>query len=81
MDSLNALKSMGLTLPSPAYIFGALLFGLIGYAAYRYGKKAALPYPKWIGVTLMLYPYAISATWPLYLVGCALCVALYIFRA
>jgi hypothetical protein len=81
MDSLNVLESAGFTLPSPAYLLGAIIFGIIGFAAYRYGKKAELPYPKWIGVVLMFYPYAVSDTLWMYLVGCALCVALYIFRA
>jgi len=81
MDSLNTLAAAGFSLPSPAYLFGAILFGIVGYAAYRYGKKAALPYPKWIGVALMFYPYAISRTWLLYVVGGALCAALYVFRA
>lgn len=80
MDDLNTLNAMGLTLPSPAYLFGGLVFSIIGYAAYRYGKKASLPYPKWLGVTLMLYPYAVSDAWLLYVVGAGLCVALYHFR-
>jgi hypothetical protein len=80
MDQLQNLESVGLTLPSPAYIFGAVLFGIIGYAAWRYGKKTSRVYTKWIGVALMLYPYAISETWLLYVVGSALCVALYFFR-
>jgi hypothetical protein len=77
MDELNTLGSLGLTLPTPAYLSGALLFGIIGFAAYRYGKKTARPYSKWIGVGLMFYPYAISRTWMLYLVGIGLCAALY----
>lgn len=80
MDQLQTLQSLGFTLPSPAYIFGAVLFGIIGYAAYRYGKKSSLVYTKWIGIALMLYPYAISETWLLYIVGGALCVGLYLFR-
>ncbi len=80
MDQLQNLQSLGLTLPSPAYIFGAVLFGIIGYAAWRYGKKSSLVYTKWIGMALMLYPYAISKTWQLYAVGGALCVGLYFFR-
>lgn len=80
MDELKTLESLGFTLPSPAYIFGAILFGIIGIAAYRYGKKTSLGYPKWIGVALMLYPYAISQTWMLYVVGAGLCVGLYLFR-
>lgn len=81
MDNVAALQSLGLDLPSPAYLFGAILFGVIGYAAYRYGKKTAMTYPRWIGIALMLYPYAISRTWLLYAVGSGLCVALFIFRS
>jgi hypothetical protein len=77
MDDLNTLGTLGLTLPTPAYLIGAILFGIIGIAAYRYGKKTSRRYPKWIGVGLMLYPYAISQTWILYAVGAGLCAALY----
>lgn len=80
MDDLNTLGSLGLALPTPAYLFGALLFGIIGIVAYRYGKKTSRSYPKWIGVGLMLYPYAISQTWTLYVVGGILCAALYVLR-
>jgi hypothetical protein len=80
MDDLNSLASLGLTLPSPAYLFGLILFGLIGFAAFRYGAKAALNKPKWIGIGMMLYPYAVSQTWQLYAIGSGLCVALYIYR-
>lgn len=79
MNELKALESLGFSLPSPLYILGALVFGIAGIAAYRYGKKASLPVPKWIGVALMLYPYAISSTWLLYAVGAALCLGLYIY--
>ncbi|MEI6415267.1 MAG: hypothetical protein WCP34_13540 [Pseudomonadota bacterium] len=71
---------MGFTLPGPAYLFGAILFGIIGYAAYRYGKKASLTTTKWIGVALMLYPYLIAETWLLYAVGTGLCVSLLVLR-
>jgi hypothetical protein len=77
VDDLTTLQSLGLSLPSPAYIFGAVVFGLVGIAAYRYGKKAGRPRTKWLGVALMVYPYAISWTWLLYVVGFALCVAVY----
>jgi len=78
LDELATIQSLGFTLPSAAYLIGAVLFGIIGFAAYRYGKKLSLQYTKWIGVVLMLYPYAISATWLLYVVGCGLCIGLYI---
>ena len=80
MDDLNTLDSLGLTLPSPAYLLGAIIFGIIGYAAYRYGKKTYNRNPKWIGIGLMLYPYAVSQTWLLYLIGVGLCAGLYLFR-
>jgi membrane protein implicated in regulation of membrane protease activity len=78
MDQLTALDALGFTLPSTAYIIGAVVFGIIGFVAYWYGKKMSLPAPKWIGVVLMFYPYAISQTWLLYAVGVGLCVGLYI---
>jgi hypothetical protein len=80
MDELNSLQSMGLTLPGPAYIAGAILFSIIGYAAYRYGKKQSRAGPKWIGIALMLYSYVTPETWMMYSAGAALCVALYFFR-
>ena len=76
MDTLSTLQSLGLELPSPAYIFGAILFGLIGFAAYRHGRKTGRKPTLWIGVALMLYPYLISPTWLLYGVGAALCAGL-----
>jgi hypothetical protein len=78
MDELAALEALGFTLPSTAYIVGVVLFGIAGYVAYRYGKKMALPATRWIGIALMLYPYAISATWLLYVVGAGLCIAAYV---
>lgn len=80
MNELQNLQSMGLSLPSPAYLFGALMFGIIGYAAYRYGKKTSASTTKWLGVALMLYPYAISTTWQLYVIGSALCLGLFFYR-
>ena len=77
MDELKTIESLGFTIPSASYIVGALFFSIIGYAGYRYGKKAELDRPRWIGIALMLYPYAISETWLMYAVGAALCVVLY----
>jgi len=76
-DNLLALDTLGFTLPSTSYIVGAVLFGIIGWIAWRYGKRMSLPATKWIGIALMLYPYAISATWLLYVVGVALCIGAY----
>ena len=77
-DNLAAVEALGFTLPSTAYIIGVVIFGLVGYVAYRYGKRMSLQTTKWIGIALMLYPYAISTTWLLYAVGIALCTGAYI---
>lgn len=77
MDPLEVLQASGLELPSLAYIAGAIVFGIVGLAAWRHGRRAKLPKPKWIGVALMVYPYATPQTWLMYLVGFALCGWLY----
>jgi hypothetical protein len=80
MDTLSAMQSLGLELPSPAYIFGAILFGLIGWGAFRYGRKKGRKLTLWLGVALMIYPYAVSNTWLMYAVGVALCGAIFLDR-
>jgi len=77
-DELAALDALGITLPSTAYIIGVVIFGIVGYVAYRYGRKMSLQTTKWIGIALMLYPYAISTTWLLYAVGAGLCIGAYV---
>lgn len=80
MDSADTLASLGFSLPTPAYLAGALLFGILGFAAWRYGKKAELPAFKWTGVALMIYPYFISQTWLLYAIGVTMCAGLYFWH-
>lgn len=72
MNELKQLESLGLVLPTPAYLLGAVLFGIIGWVAFRQGRKKSVSVLTWTGVALMLYPYAISETWLLWLVGAAL---------
>lgn len=78
MDEIKNLESIGLILPSPFYIVGAILFGIIGYIAFRRGRKTTSAVLTWTGVALMLYPYAVSQTWLLWLVGAGLCGFLYV---
>jgi hypothetical protein len=73
MNELAALQSLGLELPSPLYLIGAILFGVFGLAAFRRGRKTERRTTLWLGVALMVYPYAVSRTWLLYVVGAALC--------
>ena len=80
MDPLQTLHSLGLELPSPAYIFGAIVFGLIGFAAWRRGRKNGRRRTVWLGLALMLYPYVVAQTWLLYAMGIALSAAVFIDR-
>lgn len=77
MNELKDLESLGLVLPTPAYILGAILFGIIGYVAFRRGRKTSTASLTWGGVALMLYPYAVAQTWLLWVMGAALCAWLY----
>ncbi len=56
MDELASLQSLGLELPSPAYIVGAVVFGIAGLVAWRRGGKLQRPRMRWPGLALMLYP-------------------------
>jgi len=80
MQELADAKSLGLTLPSPAYIFGVIVFSFIGLAAFRYGRRQERRVAKWIGIGLMVYPYVVPNTVAMYLVGCGLCAALFYYR-
>lgn len=77
---MNELTALGLSLPTPAYLIGAVLFGLLGWGAYRWGKKTGRPRTRWLGLALMLYPYAVSNTGWLYAVGIALCAVIALDR-
>ena len=65
---------------SPAVLFASLLFGAVGFAAFSYGKNMAQWVPMVIGIALMVFPYFVDRLWLVYVVGCALCVGLYVFR-
>jgi len=61
-------------------IFACIIFGAIGVAAFLYGKKNQFFRPMIIGFALMAYPYFISGTFFLYLIGIVLTAALYFWR-
>lgn len=60
INEFKQLEFLGLVLPTPAYILEAVLFGIIGWFAFRHGRKKSASVLMWTGVALMLYPYAIS---------------------
>ncbi len=80
MNELHTLPGLGLTLPTPAYLFGLIFFGIAGYALFRFGRRTERPRLKWIGLAMMLYPYLITDTVGLYVVGGLLAAAAWIMR-
>jgi hypothetical protein len=65
---------------SPSNLFAGLIFGSIGLGAFIYGKKNAFWRPMVIGIILMAYPYFLSGTLLIYLIGIVLTAALYFWR-
>jgi hypothetical protein len=65
---------------SPSNLFAGFIFGSIGFVAFIYGKKIASFRPMIIGIVLMVYPYFISGTLFIYLIGIALTASLYFWR-
>jgi hypothetical protein len=78
--TLQAARDAGLTLPSPSWFFGCILFSLIGLAAWRYGRVVESRAIRWLGVLLMFYSYFTRPTWLLYGAGLALCAAVFWVR-
>ena len=58
MDRLISLGGFSL-----ANILIAVLFGLIGFAAFRYGRKNDEPRPLFLGIALMAYGYFVTNAW------------------
>lgn len=67
-------------MPTPANLFGLIVFSVTGFAMFTYARKLGLWRSAAIGVALMIYPYFVDQTWVLYAVGLALCALLYVFR-
>ncbi|HET9578226.1 MAG TPA: hypothetical protein VFP44_10395 [Usitatibacter sp.] len=67
-------------LPGPGLLFASLFFGVVGFAAFTYGRKQARFSAMVIGAVLMVYPYFVSRAWLLWSIGLALCASLYVFR-
>ncbi len=63
-----------------AKLFAYLIFGIIGLAAFVYGKKNRLIKPFIVGLALMVYPYFISGTLLLYVIGILLAALVFAWR-
>ncbi len=67
-------------MPSPEAIFAIIVFSIIGFAAYRVGKRDYAWKPMILGITLMIYPYFISNVWWLWIIGALLTAAWFVSR-
>ena len=65
---------------SGAELLADLVFGLIGLAAFAYGKKQGQHKITLIAVVLMCYPYFVSGTLLLYGIGVVLTLSLFVFH-
>ena len=58
----------------------AVFFGLVGFAAFRYGRKNSETRPLLLGVALMVYGYFVSNAWVSLAIGSVLTLALFFPR-
>ena len=58
MDQLMGLGGL-----SPAAILIALVFSVVGFIAFRRGRREGEPRPLFLGIALMAYGYFVSNPW------------------
>jgi hypothetical protein len=58
----------------------AVFFGLVGFAAFRYGRKNDEPRPLFRGIALMAYGYFVTNAWVSLAIGSVLTLALFFPR-
>ena len=63
-----------------ATIIIAVCFSLVGFAAYRYGKKNGEPRQLFLGIALMAYGYFFSNAWVSFSIGAVLTLLLFFPR-
>lgn len=61
-------------------IIGGFIFGIVGWYAFIHGKKEKSIRPMVIGIVLMVYPYFVSNTLLMIIIGLGLSAALYYWR-
>lgn len=61
---------------NPYNLLAGLVFGAIGWGAWRFGRALERWKPVAIGVALMIYPYFVGNPWLLWGIGIGLVVLL-----
>ena len=76
------MEGLGLGLGglSLATIVIAVFFSLVGFAAFRYGKKSEDPRRLFLGIALMAYGYFVSNAWVSLGIGAVLTLLLFFPR-
>ncbi len=67
-------------MPSAAVLLWGVVFGSLGLAYFVYGKKQQRFVPLLCGIALMAFPYFISNTIVLVVIGLVLSLVPYFFR-
>jgi len=62
MEGLEGID-LGLGSLSLATILIAIVFSIVGWIAFRYGRKNQEPRPLLLGIALMAYGYFVSNAW------------------
>ena len=77
LSSVGMPSSTSFTLSK---IVACVIFSSIGFIAFSYGRKLENYKALGLGLALMIYPYFLTNTFWLYVVGSLLCLALYFWR-
>jgi hypothetical protein len=65
---------------NPTTLMWGILFGAVGLGFFVYGKKQKAPIPLLSGLMLMVFPYFVSNTYLVVLIGAALIALPYFVR-
>jgi hypothetical protein len=74
------MTGLDLSSISPATIFFAVIFSLVGFAAFRHGKRNGEPRRLFLGIALMAYGYFVSNAWVSLGIGSVLTLLLFFPR-
>ncbi len=72
-QALALLGAEGIDWPGPAYWVAIVLFSIIGIVLFAVARRRGKRMVKWVALALMLYPYVVWGTVPIWIVGVALC--------
>lgn len=72
-ESLLLLGMEPIDWPGPAYWIAILLFSFIGIGLLVAARRRRKRMVTWVALALMLYPYVVWGTVPIWIVGIALC--------